>query len=73
MALENQQLFIGGNFIFLAVAFVFAIAILIFASRHFWLVAYGPEQARLRFWAAVCLVLLTLLAIAALVFNLLFS
>lgn len=73
MALENQQLFISGNFIFLAIALAFAVAILIFASRHTWLVAYGPEQARLRFWMAVCLVLLTLLAVAAIVFNLLFS
>ncbi len=68
-----SNLFLVGNVILLVGAFVLSIAVLIFASRHTWLVAYGAAQARLRFWMAVCLILLTLLAIAAAVFNLLFS
>ena len=70
MASANPQLFLTGNLIFVAVGFVLAVMILYFASRHFWLVAYGPEQARIRFWIAICLVLLTFLALGAIAFNL---
>lgn len=73
MSLLGSASLISGNLVFLAAAAVLAIAILFFASRHTWLTAYGPEQARLRFWTAICLVLLCLLSAAAIVFNLLFS
>lgn len=69
----TPETFFTGNILFLAGAFVLAILILILAARHSWLVAYGPQQGRLRFWMAIALVLLVLLAASAAVFNLLFS
>ena len=73
MATLVEGTLISGNLVFLATAAVLALAVLFFASRHAWLTAYGPEQARIRFWTAICLVLLTILSAAAIAFNLLFS
>ncbi|MEK7556675.1 MAG: hypothetical protein AAB538_01730 [Patescibacteria group bacterium] len=68
----TPQLFVSLNTTFFVIGFVLAIIVLILAARHTWMVGYGPEQARIRFWMAIALILLTLLALSAAIFNLIF-
>lgn len=68
----SGPLFITVNTALWAAAVASALAILYLASRHTWLVAQGPRQARLRLWMAFLFLVIAALAISGAVFNLVF-
>jgi hypothetical protein len=72
MAELPDQIFLATNAALFVIALLLAAVVLILASRHVWLTGYGSEQARVRVWTAVMLILLTLTSIAGAVFNLFF-
>lgn len=66
----TPELFIGINAALFLVGLLLACVVLALAARHGWLIAYGPQQARLRLWLALVLILLVILCASAAVFNL---
>lgn len=70
--LVTPQLFVSLNAAFFGVGLVLSIVVLILGARHTWLVGYGQPQGRIRYWMAIVLALLILLALSAAVFNLIF-
>lgn len=69
----TRELFIGINAAFFLFGLVLAIIALALAARHSWLIAYSREQAHLRLWLALVLILLVILSTSATVFNLVAS
>lgn len=67
-----DQVFLATNAAFIAAAFLLTVVMLILASRHVWRTGYGSEQHRLRVWTSLVLIILTLIAVAAIIFNLVF-
>lgn len=69
----TPQLFLGINAAFFLVGLPLAVIVLVLAAQHSWLIAYGPQQSRIRIWMALVLILLIILSACAAVFNLVAS
>ena len=63
------QIFLGVNVALFIIGVTIAILLLIFSSRHQFLIGYGDEQKRLRVYTALILIILIALGIGASLFN----